>query len=96
MHNYWVYILTNMHNAVLYIGMTNDIVRRVREHREGKGSAFARKYRTTKLVYCEHATEVDAAIRREKELKSWRQSKKIELIESTNPTWRDLAEDFLE
>ncbi len=76
MKNYWVYILANWNGTVLYIGMTNDLVWRMGEHRAGEGSEFTRRYRLCKLVYYEHTTEVESAIRREKQLKSWRRSKK--------------------
>jgi putative endonuclease len=96
MKNYWVYILSNWNGSVLYIGMTNDLVRRVGEHRAGTGSEFTRRYRACKLVYCEHTTEVESAIRREKQLKSWRRSKKEALISAMNPAWADLAPTMME
>ena len=81
---------------MLYIGMTNDLVRRVGEHRAGTGSEFTRRYRAYKLVYCEHTTEVESAIRREKQLKNWRRSKKDKLISAMNPAWADLAPTMME
>lgn len=89
---YYVYILTNRPGGALYIGMTNDIARRVYEHRLGRGSAFARKYNLHKLVYMECHDEPLAAIRREKAMKEWRRAWKIALIEDTNPNWDDLYE----
>ena len=90
-HNYYVYIMTSRTHRVLYIGMTNSLHRRVSEHRAGAVPVFTKKYNVKKLVYYEHTTDVEAAIRREKQLKSWRREKKIQLIESENPTWNDLS-----
>ncbi len=87
---YYVYILASRRNGTLYVGVTNDLVRRVHEHREGLGSAFTRKYRVALLVYFESTTDITAAIEREKELKRWNRKWKLALIERDNPTWRDL------
>ncbi len=90
-HNYYVYILTNKSNKVLYIGVTNDLRRRVYEHRSKLApSSFTAKYNVTKLVYYEHFTEIDAAIKREKQLKSGNRKRKIELITIMNAAWKDL------
>jgi putative endonuclease len=78
----------------LYIGVTNNLVRRVWEHRAKLISGFSAKYRTTSLVFVETTTDVRSAIAREKELKGWRREKKIELIERDNPAWRDLAANW--
>ena len=94
-HTYFTYILANRRNGTLYIGVTNDIVRRVFEHKEGLGSAFTRKYGVKMLVYYEGNGEIGAAIAREKAMKQWLRKWKLELIERENPTWRDLSEDFL-
>ena len=93
MKEYYVYILTNR-SGTLYVGMTNDIVRRIQEHKEGRGSKFTSKYRINRLVYYESTNDVLSAIAREKQIKGWLRSKKIALIESVNPDWRDLSEDF--
>jgi len=93
MKEYYVYILTNR-SRTLYVGMTNDIVRRVQEHKEGRGSKFTSKYRINRLVYYESTNDVLSAIAREKQIKGWLRAKKIALIESLNPDWRDLSEDF--
>ena len=93
MKEYYVYILTNR-SGTLYVGMTNDIVRRMIEHKEGRGSKFASKYRINRLVYYESTNDVLSAIAREKQIKGWLRSKKIALIESVNPKWRDLSEDL--
>jgi putative endonuclease len=90
MRDYYVYILTNV-SRTLYIGMTNDLLRRVFEHRVGLGSEFTRKYHVHQLVYYESTNSVWVAIEREKELKKLRRSKKIALIEQMNPNWTDLA-----
>ena len=91
---YYVYIMTNKSNRVLYIGMTNDIQRRVYEHKNKLIEGFTSKYNINKLVYFEHTTDVNSAIEREKALKKWARVKKINLIETQNPTWIDLSETF--
>jgi putative endonuclease len=93
MREYYVYILTNV-SRTLYIGITNDLVRRIEEHRSGLGSDFTRRYHVHQLVYYESTNSVWAAIEREKELKSWRRSRKIDLINEKNPEWKDLASDW--
>ena len=90
MKHYYVYILTNKTNRVLYIGITNDLVRRVWEHKEKLVPGFTEKYNVTKLVYYEVFNSPEEAIAREKQLKGWLRSKKIELINRFNPEWRDL------
>jgi len=87
----FVYILTNKANRVLYTGVSSDLVGRAYQHKEGTGSAFTSKYRVNKLVYYEVADEIQAAIAREKQIKSWKREKKIELINRFNPEWRDLS-----
>ncbi len=95
MKTFWIYILASRPRGTLYIGVTNDLVRRVYEHREGFVGGFTRKYRVKQLVYYEaHATAL-AAIQREKNLKKWPRAWKIELITSSNPDWRDLYEDII-
>lgn len=91
---YYIYIMTN-HSKTLYIGVTNDLIRRVWEHKQGLVSGFTKKYRIKKLVYFEQTSDVKSAITREKELKGWLRGKKIALIESTNPMWKDLYSDLL-
>ncbi len=93
-HNYYVYILTNKNNTVLYTGVTGDIVRRLDEHRQGVGSRFTRKYDLHKLVYFEHFSRIETAIDREKQIKAGSRRKKIDLIESMNQDWKDLADDL--
>jgi putative endonuclease len=94
MKQYYVYILTNRKHGVLYTGMTNDLERRAYEHKEKLIPGFASKYSLTKLVYFEETTDVDAAINREKQIKGWLRKKKIALIESRNPNWKDLSEEW--
>jgi putative endonuclease len=81
--------MTNVHNTVLYTGVTNDLYRRVLEHRSGKGSAFTRKYNVTKLVYYENGDAVNIAIFREKQINAGSRQKKIDLINSLNPEWKN-------
>ena len=86
-----------MSNAskTLYVGVTNNLPRRVVEHRNKTGSSFVRKYNVTRLVYVEQTGEVDAAIAREKQIKGWLRSRKVALTESVNPEWSDLSRDFV-
>ncbi len=94
MKAYYVYILTNKYNKVLYIGVTNDLQRRVYEHKRGTIEGFTKKYNLTKLVYFEEFTNINDAIAAEKKLKGWLRLKKIALIESKNPDWKDLSLSF--
>ena len=91
---YYVYILTNKRNGTLYVGVTNDIARRMIEHREGQAGSFSKRYGTIRLVYMEPHDDIDLAIHREKTLKGWRRSWKIDLIQNENPDWRDLFHDL--
>ena len=90
MKDYYVYILTTTYNTVLYIGVTNDLRRRVYEHKLKVADGFTKKYQIHKLVYCENCHEVKDAIAREKQLKNWSRKKKIALIESVNPKWEEI------
>lgn len=90
MRGYYVYIMASSRRT-LYIGVTNDLERRVMEHKQGQSNGFTSKYNVTKLVYHESTSDVRAAIEREKELKGWRRGKKVALVESMNPEWKDLA-----
>ena len=89
---YFVYILASKRNGTLYIGVTNDLIRRVWEHREGVALGFTKKYGVTTLVYYEVFEEISAAIQRETRLKKWKRLWKIALIEKDNPRWLDLYE----
>ena len=93
--HFCVYIMTNKSNTVLYTGVTNDIVRRVYEHKHKLVKGFTSRYNITKLVYYEASTDINGAIAREKQLKGWRRQKKVVLIEASNPTWRDLSNDWI-
>ncbi len=96
MSNYYVYILTNKTDAVLYIGVTNNLERRLYEHREGITGGFSSKYKTYKLIYFEIFSDSVNAITREKQLKNWRRDKKDYLIDLQNPEWIDLSERWYE
>ena len=91
---YFVYILSNWDDSVIYIGVTGNLPRRLYEHRNGLVEGFTKKYNVHKLVYYEHTSDVYSAISREKQLKKWRREKKNQLIESMNPQWRDLSLDW--
>jgi putative endonuclease len=92
-HQYFVYIVSSR-SGTLYIGMTNSIYRRVLQHKRGEIEGFASKYACNRLVYYEGFDDVHKAIGREKQLKGWTRAKKIVLIESKNPRWEDLAEQW--
>lgn len=92
--SYWVYILASKPRGTLYVGVTNDLMRRVSEHREGAVPGFAKDYSVKMLVYFEEHADIDAAIDREKKLKRWARAWKIDLIRSKNPEWRDLFGDI--
>ncbi len=94
MRYYYVYILTNTHGNVMYTGVTNNLERRLWQHRNGYINGFTKDYHVHKLVYYEYFGDVRAAIEREKEIKGWRRSKKDALVQTANPEWRDLSEDW--
>ena len=89
-----VYILASKRNGTLYIGVTSDLPGRIHRHRDGTFEGFSKRYDVKTLVWFEVHAEMDAAIRREKQLKKWERAWKIRLIEDANPGWRDLAENF--
>ena len=93
---YYVYILASDNNRTLYIGVTNDIVRRMSEHKSGAVEGFTKRYHVQKLVYLEFTKDVYAAISREKQLKGWRREKKVALINEQNPFWKDLSAEITE
>lgn len=90
---YYVYIMTN-HSGTLYVGVTNDLRRRVGEHKQKLIERFTKRYNITRLVYYEETPDANAAIVREKQIKGWLRKKKIALIESVNPGWKDLSEGW--
>ena len=92
---FYVYILANR-SRTLYVGVTNDIIRRVLHHRAGVGSRFTNRYAITRLVHVETTNTPYDAITREKQIKGWGRAKKVALIEAVNPTWEDLAEGWFE
>lgn len=94
MKAYYVYILASGRNGTIYTGVTNDIVRRVSEHKTHIAKGFTSKYDVDQLVYYEQTSSIEAAIQREKRLKHWNRAWKVALIEEMNPTWRDLSDDF--
>ena len=90
---YYVYLMTNQRNTVLYTGVTNDLRRRVDQHKNGEGGGFTSKYQVTKLVYYEETNRIDDALEREKQIKGGSRRKKVALIEKMNPEWKDLCEE---
>jgi putative endonuclease len=91
---YYVYIVTNKHHVVLYIGVTSNLEGRIYEHRERLTEGFTKRYQATKLIYYEDYPDPLSAIAREKQLKGWRREKKIVLIEKQNPRWVDLFDEI--
>ena len=90
-NTYYTYIMSSNNNSTLYIGVTNDLERRVAEHKSGSGSVFTRKYHCHKLVYFETFSDIEKAIAREKQLKGWKRERKDALIDSVNKERRDLS-----
>ncbi|MGC2125539.1 MAG: GIY-YIG nuclease family protein [Xanthobacteraceae bacterium] len=94
MKSYWLYIIASRPRGTLYVGMTNDLIRRVYEHREGLAENFTQEHRVKMLIYFEHHATAIAAIQREKNIKHWSRKWKIDLIRSVNPDWHDLWQDI--
>jgi len=94
MKSYYVYILASKRHGTLYIGITNSLIRRVYEHKNGLIEGFTKKYKVRNLVFYERFDDVKSAIRHEKQLKKWNRKWKIELIEKDNPKWKDLYGDL--
>ena len=92
----YIYFVTNKSNKVLYVGVTNSLVRRASEHGEHRGSSFTVKYNCTKLVYFEVFPDIELAIQREKQLKHFKREWKDQLVNVVNPTWRNLAEELID
>jgi len=95
MNRYYIYILASKRNGTLYIGVTNDLIKRVYEHKNNAVEGFTKKYGVHNLAYYEETQDVNSAITREKQMKKWKRSWKIELIEKTNPDWEDLYQSLL-
>ena len=93
-YNYYVYILTNFNNKVMYIGVTNNLERRLYEHKNKIFEGFTKKYNVKKLVYFEETNNIIEAIQREKELKKWRREKKNLLVEMQNKEWKDISDNW--
>ena len=93
---YYVYILSNSHNSVIYTGVTNDLIKRVYEHKKHLDkSSFTARYNVEKLVYYESTSDIESAIERENQIKGWSRSKKNKIINNYNPNWIDLYEKIL-
>ncbi|HBH35526.1 MAG TPA: excinuclease ABC subunit C [Gammaproteobacteria bacterium] len=90
-HQYFIYLITNWNNNVMYAGVTNNLQRRIYEHKHKLVDGFTKKYNVNKLVYFEETSDITAAIVREKEIKKWRREKKNNLVASLNPEWKDLS-----
>ncbi|HDR16265.1 MAG TPA: GIY-YIG nuclease family protein [Desulfobacteraceae bacterium] len=93
--SYYVYLLTNRNNGVMYVGVTNNLIRRIDEHRNKVVKGFTEKFNAYKLVYFEETSDIGSALAREKEIKKWRREKKNELVHSVNPEWKDLWSELL-
>lgn len=91
---YYVYIITNLHKTALYTGVTNNLYRRLLEHKYGVGSKFTQRYNLNRLVYYEIYQDIKAAISREKQIKAGSRSRKVALINSFNPEWKDLGSEI--
>jgi putative endonuclease len=91
---YFVYMMSNKHNTVLYIGITNDLLRRVLEHKNNLNEGFTKRYRCHKLVWYEETSDVESAIMREKQMKKWKREYKNNAVAKLNHGWRDLAADL--
>lgn len=93
-HNNFVYIMSNKNRTTFYIGVTNNLHRRVAEHNNGEGSKFVQRYKLYDLIYYEHFTDIEYAIKREKQLKNWHRDWKLNLIKEFNPNLMDLKKDL--
>ena len=96
MRSYYVYIMANKKNGTIYTGVTNNLVRRVSEHKQKLTPGFTSRYGLNRLVYFEETDDIRFAIFREKQIKGWLRRKKIALIESINPSWSDISESWYE
>ena len=94
MNGYFVYIMASQRNGTLYVGVTSDLVKRVWEHKSGEVKGFTKEHGVTRLVFFEAHDDINQAIKREKRLKRWDRTWKLELIEKENPQWKDLYDDI--
>jgi putative endonuclease len=94
-YQYYVYILASKRNGTLYVGVTNDLIRRVAEHKSNQVEGFTKKYKVNQLVHFEDTNDIDAALNREKQLKKWKRAWKLKIIEESNPEWRDLYPEIM-
>lgn len=94
MKNYYIYIITNKDNSVFYIGVTNNLEKRIYQHKEKTFSGFSKKYNLHKLLYFEETSDIEEAIKKEKQLKRWKRDWKINLIRKKNPLFLDLADEW--
>jgi putative endonuclease len=95
MSEYYIYILASKRNGTLYTGFTNDLLRRVSEHKSDVVKGFTKKYSIHSLVYFEQCDDYDAALQREKQIKEWKRQWKLKLIEKNNPEWKDLFDELI-
>ena len=95
MSSYYVYILASGKNGTLYVGVTNDLIRRIQEHKQGLVKGFTKKHKVDRLVYYEETEDISSAIEYEKRLKSWNRNWKIQLIEKNNLLWKELYEEIV-
>jgi putative endonuclease len=96
MKYYYVYILASKRRGTLYIGVTNDLIRRIYEHKNGLVEGFTKRYKVYNLVYYQQCEDIESVIQREKHLKAWHREWKIRLIEETNPMWKDLSSNLFQ
>ncbi|MCP5404825.1 MAG: GIY-YIG nuclease family protein [Pseudomonadaceae bacterium] len=94
-NNAYVYIMANRYRGTMYVGITNNLARRVHEHKTGTGSRFVARYALDRLVYYEPHDWIEGAIQRESQIKAWKRDWKIELVESLNPDWKDLESELV-
>ena len=95
MNMYYIYIMASKRNGTLYVGVTNNLLKRVYEHKNDLVEGFTKRYGIHRLVYYEQVADINSAIQREKRLKKWRRQWKIELIEQMNPDWKDLYDQLV-
>jgi len=93
---YYIYILTNWNNKVMYVGVTNNLERRIYEHKHKLADGFTKKYNVDKLVYFDTTSDINVAIQREKQIKGWGRGRKNELVETVNEKWADLSDEWQE